>query len=156
MPQTIIEDRRIEPQISLTVLTHMEERLARMSKAISDKFDAHTEDEMARYDEILSLIAQSNTDHNERHKLLLESVDKHMEKTAHIYEGLVSAFPQNRKGEPDFHGHAQAHDAWIESAAATRELMSYIKKSIVVAMILAMGSWAGMLVWQGFLHGPKP
>ena len=145
----------MEPQISIAVLEHMEERLTYHAAQMEKKFDAHTADEMDRYNEILSLIAQSNTDHNERHKSLLISVDNHMNKTERIYESFVQAFPMDKKGNPDFRGHAMAHEAWIESAAATKELMEYIKKAIIVAMLLAFGSWIGMLVWQGFLHGPR-
>lgn len=155
MTHAIIEDRRIDPQISLTVLTHMEERLTYHAAQMEKKFDEHTADEMDRYNEILSLIAQSNTDHNKRHEVLLQSVESHMNKTEHIYECFVQAFPQDKKGRPDFAGHAMAHEEWMEGAAATKELMAYIKKAIAVSIIIAVGSWIGMLVWQGVLHGPK-
>ena len=148
-------DRRMEPQISIAVLEHMEARLTAHHTTILKTLDVHTEEEMERYNQILSLIAQSNTDHNERHKSLLISVDNHMAKTSQIYASLCEAFPVDKKGNPDFRGHAMAHEAWIESAAATKELMEYIKKAIIVSMLLAFGSWMGMLVWQGFLHGPR-
>ena len=148
-------ERRSEPQISLLVLEHMEARLTAHHAALLKTLDDHTDDEMERYNEILSLIAQSNSDHQERHKSLLTSVDTHMTQTAKIYESLCEAFPIDRKGKPDFHGHAAAHEAWQESAEATKDLLQYLKKTILVAMVLAVGSWAGVLIWQGFVHGPK-
>ncbi len=154
MSQAIIEDRRHNPQISLAVITHMEERLTAHVLLMERKFDSHTGDEMERYAEILSLIAQSNTDHNERHTALLQSVESHMDKTAEIYERFVEAFPVDKKGKPDFHGHAAAHDSWIESSKETKELLGYVKKIVLASAATALVSWITFLIWNGVLHGP--
>lgn len=150
----MIDDRRVEPTISVSILAHMEERLTAHASLIERKFDSHTRDEMDRYNEILSLIAQSNADHNERHKHLLQSVESHMEKTSEIYESFVEAFPLDRKGKPDFHGHASAHQNWIEQSKETKELMGYVKKVVLAAAGTALASWLTFLIWNGVLHGP--
>ena len=154
MSQAIIEERRSDPQISLAVMSHMEDRLTAHATHMERKFDNHTRDEMERYSEILALIAQSNTDHNERHKHLLQSVESHMEKTSEIYESFVEAFPADRKGRPDFHGHASAHQNWIEQSKETKELMGYVKKVVLAAAGTALASWLTFLIWNGVLHGP--
>jgi hypothetical protein len=154
MSQAIIEERRSDPQISLAVMSHMEDRLTAHAVQMERKFDNHTRDEMERYSEILALIAQSNTDHNERHKALLQSVESHMDKTAEIYEHFVEAFPTDKKGKPDFHGHAAAHESWIESSKETKELLGYVKKIVLASAATALVSWITFLIWNGVLHGP--
>ena len=154
MSQAIIEERRSDPQISLAVMSHMEDRLTAHAVQMERKFDNHTRDEMERYSEILALIAQSNSDHNERHKALLQLVESHMDKTAEIYEHFVEAFPTDKKGKPDFHGHAAAHESWIESSKETKELLGYVKKIVLASAATALVSWVTFLIWNGVLHGP--
>ena len=154
MSQAIIEERRYDPQISLAVMSHMEDRLTVHAVQMERKFDNHTRDEMERYSEILALIAQSNNDHNERHKALLHSVESHMDKTAEIYDHFVEAFPIDKKGKPDFHGHAAAHESWIESSKETKELLGYVKRIVLASAATALVSWVTFLIWNGVLHGP--
>lgn len=161
MTPLVTEERRHDPQISLAVITHMEERLTAHAKQMSEKFDSHTRDEMDRFDEIankyaevLALIAQNNIASNERHKSLLESVDNHMRKTESIYECIAEAFPADKKGKPDFAGHANAHDKWIENAKDTKQLIEYVKRVVLAAVGTALVSWVTLLVWNGVLHGP--
>jgi hypothetical protein len=132
----------------------MEDRLTAHAVQMERKFDNHTRDEMERYSEILALIAQSNNDRNERHKALLQSVESHMGKTTEIYEHFVEAFPADKKGKPDFHGHAAAHESWIESSKETKELVSYVKRIVLASAATALVSWVTFLIWNGVLHGP--
>ncbi len=161
MNQAIIEDRRHDPQISLAVITHMEERLTAHALLMERKFDGHTREEMIRFDdiaekytEVLALISQSNTDHNERHKHLLQSVEAHMAKSEDIYTAFMQAFPTDKKGKPDFAGHQMAHEKWIENSTETKELMAYVKKVVLAAAATALVSWVTFLIWNGVLHGP--
>lgn len=149
-----LDERRSEPQIPATLLLHMEERLTAHATMMERKFDKHTGDEMTRYNEILALIAQSNTDHNERHKHLLRSVESHMEKTAEIYDSFVEAFPMDKRGKPDFRGHAAAHENWIEQSKETKLLIAYVKRVVLSAAGVALSAWLTILVWNGVLHGP--
>jgi hypothetical protein len=153
-------------QISISVINHMEERLHAHAAKLQSTFDAHTVEEMERYQEILDKIEENNQNaqirHNNlseqlnaRHDTLLTSVSGYMDRTTNAMNGLHDAFPLDKKGKPDFHGHAAAHEMWIENAGATRELISYVKKVVLAGVTSALVCWVGALIWQGILHGPK-
>lgn len=118
----------------------MEERLAAHADHMEGVFNAHTKDEMERYDSILRLIERNNEENKHRHESLMSAVS--------------DAFPLDGKGKPDFRGHALAHESMIQSAADARAMFSYMKRLVLGAATVAAGSWALLVLWQGFLRGP--
>ena len=35
------------------------------------------------------------------------------------------------------------------------EMVAYVKRTVLSAATIAIGSWIGVLIWQGALVGPK-
>ena len=146
---------RHETDIPEPIVSHIEKKFADHAKEIKDIFKKHTGEEMERYQEILDLIASHRDDTERKHKAIIDSLTSYTEKTERVYEAFEQAFPADKKGRPDFAGHAKAHDSWIEEARATKELREYIKKVVIGAGAVALCSWLFAVVWPAFLAGPK-
>lgn len=109
---------------------------------------------MERYEEILKQIEANNSGAEKRFACLTKKIELHTEQAEKIFDALTEAFPSNKSGKPDFSGHARAHESWIREAADSKELRAYIQKVVLAGIALAVASWAGLLIWQGVLHGP--
>lgn len=141
--------------IQTHVITWVDERLGAHVEKVERLFDNHTRDEMDRYQEILELIERNNQENRSRHDELCKSVDCYTEKAEKVYGALSAAFVRDSKGDPDFYGHARAHESWIEERKEWKDLMTYVKRTVISAATIALGSWIGVLIWQGALQGPK-
>jgi hypothetical protein len=124
--------------------------------------EAHTTEEMDRYDQIINKInanEQRSTDrHDETHERiahLTHSVESWMNGNGEFIEAIKRAFPKDKEtGKPDYDGHRTAHLAWIEDSASSKELKGYIKKVILGAAAVALTSFATIALWAAFLKGP--
>jgi len=92
---------------------------------------------------------------NGRIDQLMRSIDSYTEKTEEVFTALGDAFPTDRRGKPDFLGHANAHQHWMEEAKESKELRAYIKKVVLASAAVAIVSWLAVVVWPAFLQGPK-
>ena len=149
-------ERRVDHLIPAPIASHIEQKFAEHANKIERIFKEHTGEEMERYQEILDLINSHRDDTDRKHKTVMESLSAYVDKTEKVYEAFDQAFPADKKGRPDFSGHAKAHDSWIEEAKATKELREYIKKVVIGAGAVALCSWLFAVVWPAFLAGPKP
>lgn len=140
--------------IPIHIINVMEERFENHAGHMERMFTDHTTNEMERYKEILDEIELTRRASADRHQMLVDSITSYMGKTELMIAEFSSAFPKTKDGKPDFHGHANAHDSWIEESLARKEFFAHIKKVVAAAAILVVGSWVGVLVWQGILHGP--
>ena len=59
-----------------------------------------------------------------------------------------------RHGKPDYLGHANAHQSWINEAEENKRMREFIRKVVVGAAVTGVGSWIVMLMWSGILRGP--
>jgi len=141
--------------IPIHILNHVDERLGQHSFRIEKLLMDHTDDEMERYQEIISRIDRNSEDSQRRHEATAKAIVDHMSKTDMIYEHLIEAFPPDDRGKPDFIGHATAHKKWITEAKDTKELRAYIQKVVLAAATVGVAGWLLSLAWQGFLMGPK-
>lgn len=146
------EERR---SIQAHVLNWVEERLGTHVKKMEEVLAMHEDDEKSRYKEILDLIERNNEENRKRHNELCRSFDTYTDHTEKIYDSFKLAFLTNVKGEPDFHGHARAHESWVEERKDQKEFMAYVKKVVGGALATALVMWMGVLMWQGVLAGPK-
>ena len=149
------QERRAENLIPPPIASHIEGKFLEHAKHIERIFSAHTGEEMERYQEILDLIASHRDDTEKKHKAIMDSLSSYVDKTERVYESFEQAFPHDKKGNPDFVGHANAHESWIAEAKATKELREYIKKVVIGAGAIAVCSWLWAVVWPAFLSGPK-
>lgn len=118
---------------------------------VSEVMDKFREEETARHAKLEGMIADTNTRIDE----LMRSVDTYTDAAEKVFNALGEAFPADRRGKPDFAGHANAHERWIEEARESRELRAYIKKIVAASAAVAILSWLAVVVWPAFLQGPK-
>lgn len=147
--------------IQTHVLNWVEERLTTHVDKVEKLFDNHTREEMERYQEILEMIAQNTrliemnaAASEKRHADICRSIDSYMDKSEKVYDALKAAFVKDPKGDPDFYGHARAHESWIEERREWKEMATYVKRTVLSAATIALCSWIGVLIWQGALKGP--
>lgn len=146
-------ERRSE-SIPAAVVTHIENKFYAHAAEMRKVFMDHTAEEMERYEEIISKIDKNAEESRERHKDLHDLVKGNCDQIKWIVGALTDAFPADKRGNPDFSGHAKAHENWIEEAKSTNELKAYIQKVVLAAALIAVGSWVAALIWQGVLNGP--
>jgi len=135
--------RRSSDSLVVTVLAH-----------VTDMFKNHTTDEMLRYSEIQADIKESRKQSEERHLSLtakLEEFIRH-QMLCHVApcEHLKKAVP-----EENFDGHRDYHQDVIAATRERKELYAYIKRVVLTGAIMSVGGWLLVLVWKGFLIGPK-
>lgn len=147
--------------IPIHILNHVDERLGVHAERVEKAFVEHTAEEMDRYTdirndytELRSILNEHRAESSRKHIELCKSFDAFSDRTEMIYTNLNEAFPTDRNGKPDFHGHAKAHEAWIESSKETKELVAYVKKVVVAACSMGLVSWITFLMWEGILRGP--
>jgi hypothetical protein len=125
--------------IPIHILTH-----------VSEVMDRFRDEETQRHEKLENMIDNTNG----RIDQLMRSIDAYTEKTEEVFVALAEAFPVDRRGKPDFIGHANAHEHWITEAKESRELRTYIKKVVLAAAATAITSWLVAVVWPAFLRGP--
>ena len=136
--------------------------------------EAHTREEMERYDEIIDRIDQTDTKllHIERSQTAMNaSLHAFMETHGQFFSAIQRAFPKDDEGRPDYDGHKKAHLSWISNAKDEKEVMefvrnqmkseeksadllSYVKKVIFAGAALAVVSFVAIAAWAAFLKGP--
>ena len=154
------------------ILRYMDEKMADYEKRIDDKLDqnaatikasldSHTVDEAAKYKtiiegerEIRNMVAANRESSDSKHGLVMLELKGNSEKIDKVIACLESAFIKNDEGKPDYMGHANAHIMQKKDAQANYDLKEYIKKVVLAAAFIAVGSWIAALIWQGVLHGP--
>lgn len=141
--------------IPIHLLTYVDEKLEHHAKEIKGIVVGHTSEEMDRYEEIITIIKAHREEMDARYNTLLRSIDSYTDKVERVHEHLSEAFLTDKKGRPDFQGHAHAHEAWVEEAKQAKELRAYIQKVVLATAAVAIGSWLLAVVWPAVLQGPK-
>jgi predicted Ser/Thr protein kinase len=148
--------------IPIEILNYVKSVVADETKEIKqsfaeyrEEFASHDADEMRRYDQILENQKINAQAAESRYAELIRSVDSYTEKTEHFQDSIKDAFLVNRHGKPDFVGHAEAHQAWVTEASENQQMRQFIKRTIIGASTVGVGSWITMLMWSGLLQGPK-
>ena len=135
--------------------------------------EAHTREEMERYDEIIDRIDQTDTKllHIERSQTAMNSsIQSFMDVHGGFFAAIQRAFPKDEEGKPDYDGHKKAHLSWISNAKDEKEVMefvrrqmkdeeksadllSYVKKVIFAGAAVAVCSFLAIAAWAAFLKG---
>ena len=122
----------------------------------------HTEDEMDRYDQIITKINANDHKSEARHdetqsrlNHLSQSIENFMAEQSLFHEAIKRAFPRDEDGHPDYDGHRSAHLSWIKSSAEEKEFKNYVKRVVAAGVAIGVLSWLWAVVWPAFLHGPK-
>jgi len=146
------EDRR---SIPIHILNYVKDTVTSETEEIKRIFAQHSQYESDRYNEILESQRISSEKAQERYNHLIRSVEAYTNKTEALQENMQAAFLTTRHGKPDYLGHANAHESWIESAADTKKLLKDIRLGLILAGATALGTWILPLIWNGVLVGPK-
>jgi len=106
------------------------------------------------------MIAQHNMEEIERMRLIdgriddlqtrltsiVTLIDKYMETHNHV----LNAFPAG-----DIIGHKESHEAWLSEVKKRAEFWDKMKLELSKWGLLLFVGWAGMSLWNSFIHGPK-
>ena len=125
-----------------------------------ETFDNHIAEEMRRYDEILEQLEANNRASELRHEkterrlgALMQSMVALQDAQKKYHENpcpqLIQSVP-----EGDFVGHRLAHEALIQAAQDTRDLLKHIKMTVITAAVISVGGWLLLAAWAQFVKGP--
>jgi hypothetical protein len=133
--------------IPVHLINYIDEKLAEHTAAVEELMTR-------RYDEILASQERAEGHMEKRHTELIKSLQSYATKAERVHENLGDAFLVNKKGQPDFSGHANAHEAWVKEAEESRKMRTFVKQIVVGAAVSTVGSWVILLMWKGLLLGP--
>jgi len=126
------------------ILKHVEDMIGKLRVEFVKRQDRSYEEFTRRHDETADRISA-----------LTQSITAYMDKSARCHEppceDLLNSMPKR-----DMIGHARWHETDILWAERMKDLKWYILKVALGAGGTAFFAWLGLLMWNGFLIGPKP
>jgi len=144
--------------IPIHVLNYIKEIVTEETVELKTSFDeykrnfaAHDHDEMARYDAILQNQIANAKESADRHYALVDSLTASMGRI----QLAETAFIKNHNGDPDFHGHREAHEVWIAESIARKEFWNKMKFELAKWGFIGFLGWGLVQLWLGVLHGPS-
>jgi hypothetical protein len=108
--------------------------------------------------EILGLVRdlkQELKDHMFREEKTLQDIQDKLEITSDEVDKLKTAFPKNTDGERDYPGHKYFHQQDMTAEEDKKKFWTHIRNLVLGSAILSSFIWAGNILWQAFLQGPK-
>jgi hypothetical protein len=124
--------------------------MTQQTDRIMRELTEHTEEEMARYNQMLKAVHDANEASEKRHSSLIQSIHAYMTKQNEI----ENAFLKNEQGAPDFHGHWYDHSHRKQAAIWWGNVKGGTIAKLVEWGAIAVIAWIGMNLWTAFLHGP--
>lgn len=130
-------------------------------KEMREWFAQHEKDERMKFDELQAEIRANRLDTEARHQEIVDRME-HMSKSTlnvineqnhalnEIHALFRKAFP-----EGDAEKHRSAHEDWIARDKADKEFWLKLKQHVINWAVVALLGWGGLILWAGFLQGPK-